>query len=114
MDIERIQESCKKLPAVKEEIKWDNDLVYTVGGKMFLVVALDPPFRCSFKVGDEEFEELVLMEGFIPAPYLARAKWVQVGNETRISFKDLELRIQQSYELVKLKLTKKIRQELGI
>ena len=79
MDIEQIRAICLQLPGVSEEIKWEHDLVFSVGDKMFCVASLEPPLRCSFKVRDEEFEELTQQPAFIPAPYLARAKWVQVA-----------------------------------
>ena len=82
--------------------------------KMFCVIGLEPPVRCSFKVKDEEFEELSVREGFMPAPYMARAKWVAVSDEARLSKKEWETFIRQSYELVKAKMTKKLKQELGI
>jgi predicted DNA-binding protein (MmcQ/YjbR family) len=81
---------------------------------MFCVAALDQPFKCSFKVPDEVFEEISNKEGFIPAPYIARAKWVLVTQPSRLTKQAWEAHIQHSYELVKLKLTKKLRQELGI
>ena len=113
-DVEIVQSICLSLKAVTEEIKWGNDLVFSVGGKMFCVIGLEPPFRCSFKVKDEEFDELSVREGFMPAPYMARAKWVAVSDEARLSKKEWETFIRQSYELVKAKLTKKLKQELGI
>lgn len=33
MDIETIQNICRGLGSVTEDIKWDNDLVFSVGGK---------------------------------------------------------------------------------
>ena len=113
-DVETIQSICLSLRAVTEDIKWGNDLVFSVGSKMFCVIGLEPPFRCSFKVKDEEFEELSIRDGFIPAPYMARAKWVAVNDKARLSKKDWEAYIRQSYELVKAKLTKKTKEELGI
>lgn len=109
-----LQTICKTLPAVTEDIKWDNDLVFSVGGKMFCVAALDAPFKCSYKVRDEEFEELSVMEGFQPAPYMARAKWVMVTDPTKMNKKVWELRVKESHRLVGAKLTKKLRTELGI
>jgi predicted DNA-binding protein (MmcQ/YjbR family) len=114
MDIDQLRALCSGLPAVTEDVKWDNDLVFSVGGRMFCMIALDPPFKCSFKVPDEEFEELSAREGFIPAPYMARAKWVQVTSPTRLHNREWEARLRQSYVLVKAKLTKKARTELGI
>ncbi|MBA2746025.1 MAG: MmcQ/YjbR family DNA-binding protein [Flavisolibacter sp.] len=114
MDIEFIRQICISLPAVTEAIKWDNDLVFSVGGKMFCVVALDPPFRCSFKVDDEAFEEMSRQPGMIPAPYLARAKWVQVSDEKLFPLLDWKAKLKQSHHLVKARLTKKMRTELGL
>ncbi|MFL5810809.1 MAG: MmcQ/YjbR family DNA-binding protein [Flavisolibacter sp.] len=102
------------MPAATEDVKWGNDLVFSVGGKMFCVASLDQPFRTSFKVKDEDFEELSVREGFMPAPYMARAKWVLVTSPSKLNKKEWEKRIRESYEFVKAKLTKKVRQELGI
>jgi len=114
MDLETIRKFFLPLPAATEDIKWGNDLVFSVGGKMFCVASLEPPFKCSFKVKDEEFEELSTTEGFLPAPYMARAKWVLATQPAKLNKKEWEHYIKQSYEIVKMKLTKKIRQQLGI
>ena len=114
MEIEKLRKFCLSLPATSEDVKWDNDLCFSVGGKMYCVAALDPPFKCSFKVTDEEFEELSNTDGFMPAPYMARAKWVLVTNPSKLNKKDWEQYIRNSYELVKKKLTKKVGEQLGI
>ena len=114
MDIEFIRKHCTSLKGVTEDVKWDHDLVFSIGGKMFCVVGLDLPFGCSFKVSDEEFEELSTTSGFIPAPYMARAKWVKVDSEGRLTQAQWKKYLLQSYDLVKAKLTKKQKQELGI
>jgi predicted DNA-binding protein (MmcQ/YjbR family) len=114
MDIETLQKICKSFPAVTEDVKWGHDLCFSIGGRMFCVAGLESPFKCSFKVSDEEFEELSTRNGFVPAPYMARAKWLLVSNDSRLSKKEWETYLRQSYELVKSKLTKKARTELGI
>jgi predicted DNA-binding protein (MmcQ/YjbR family) len=114
MNVDFIRKLCMSLSAVTEDIKWGNDLVFSVGGKMFCVASLEPPLTCSFKVKDEEFEELSHSDGFMPAPYMARAKWVLVTQPAKLTKKEWQHYIQQSYEMVKMKLTKKIRQQLGI
>ena len=114
MDIEALQKFCLNLPAVVEDVKWDNDLVFSVGGKMFCVASLEPPFTCSFKVKDEEFDEMSIRDGFIPAPYMARAKWVLLNKPHILNKKEWEQLVKQSYDLVKAKLTKKVREELGL
>jgi predicted DNA-binding protein (MmcQ/YjbR family) len=114
MDIDLLRKFCLSLPAVTEDIKWGNDLVFSVGGRMFCVAGLEPPFKCSFKVPDEEFEELSMRDEFVPAPYMARAKWVLVTKPSKLNNKEWEQNIRRSYELVKVKLTKKQREQLGI
>jgi len=114
MNIEMLREICSSLTAVTEDVKWGNDLVFSVGDKMFCVASLEPPFSCSFKVPDDEFDELSNQNGFMPAPYMARAKWILVADPSNLSKKEWERYIKQSYELVKIKLTKKLREKLGI
>lgn len=113
MDIDQLRNYCLSLPAATEDVKWGNDLVFSVGDKMFCVAGLEKPLKFSFKVRDEEFEEIANSEGFTPAPYMARAKWVLI-TKSILSKKEYERYIEQSYELVKAKLTKKIRTELGL
>ena len=114
MNTETLRTICLQLPAANEEIKWENDLVFSIGGKMFCVTSFEEPFKASFKVPEETFEELCTREGFIPAPYLARAKWVMVSNEAGLSRKDWETYVSQSYNLIKAKLTKKRKKDLGL
>jgi predicted DNA-binding protein (MmcQ/YjbR family) len=114
MEIELLRSYCLSLPAVTEDIKWGNDLVFSVGSRMFCVTSLDQPLKCSFKVKDDEFEELCATGNFSPAPYMARAKWVLVSNAGVMNNEEWKARIKQSYELVKNKLTKKERVLLGI
>ena len=114
MDIDQLRDICLSLPAVTEDVKWDNDLCFCIVNKMFCVASLDPPFKVSFKVQDEEFEELSNTEGFVPAPYMARAKWVLVTDPGKLSNKEWEKYVKQSYELVKAKIPKKSLKELGL
>jgi len=114
MDIDQLRDICLSLPAVTEDVKWDHDLCFSVAGKMFCVIALDPPFKASFKVTDDEFEELSSTEGFMPAAYMARAKWVTVTDPSHLNKKEWEHYIRQSFELVKAKIPKKTLKELGI
>jgi predicted DNA-binding protein (MmcQ/YjbR family) len=114
MNIEMLREICSSLTAVTEDVKWASDLVFSVGDKMFCVASLEPPFSCSFKVSDDEFDELSNQNGFTPAPYMARAKWVLVTDPSGLDKKQWERYIKQSYDLVKTKLTKKLREKLGI
>ncbi len=113
MDIDQLRSHCLSFPGVTEDVKWGNDLVFSVGGKMFCVAGLETPLKFSFKIKDDDFEEISNSEGFMPAPYMARAKWVLV-TQAKLNKKAYEQYVGQSYELVKAKLTKKVRTELGI
>lgn len=115
MNIEDISNLCKSLPMVTQDIKWGHDLVFSIGGKMFCVVGLDQvPTSASFKVTDEEFEEISNLPGFKPAPYVAKYKWVFIDDITKMNHLKWEKFIKQSYDLVKAKLTNKLKKELGL
>jgi predicted DNA-binding protein (MmcQ/YjbR family) len=114
MDIDVIREICLGLPCVTEDIKWGNNLVFSVGDKMFCMTDLEPPFRCSFKVKAEDFESICISPGFMEAPYLARANWVLVTDPSCLHKQDWQSYLSRSYELVKQKLTKKQRADLGL
>ena len=114
MDIEVLRAVCLSFPAVTESVKWGNDLCFCVGEKMFCVTSLDPPHSFSFKVADAEFDELAGSEGFQPAPYLARAKWVLCTDSKKLNKKDLKNYLRQSYDMIAAKIPKKQRKELGI
>src|ERR1700741_2028905 len=109
MDIEWLRKFCLKLPGTKEDIKWGNDLCFSVADKMYCATGLNPPLSVAFKVPDDDFEEISQTEGFMPAPYMARAKWVLVTAPDKLSKKEWEAYINNSYELVKAKLPKKTR-----
>ena len=115
MTIEELQKICKKFKGVTEDIKWENHLCFNVGEKMFLVTSPDTiPNSASFKVSDGEFEELSQKEGFMPAPYLARYKWVHLDDINRLSKKQWEYYSQQSYQLIASKLPAKIKKQIGL
>lgn len=115
MNVEDIQAICRSIPAVTEDIKWGNDLVFSVGAKMFCVVGLNQsPTTASFKVNDDEFEEMSTRPYFKPAPYVAKYKWVYIDDIEKMSQTEWKQRLQQSYDLVKAKLTPKLRNQLGV
>ncbi len=106
------------LPGATEDIKWGADLVYSVGAKMFCVFLLEGnrpgghTKTCSFKVDDDRFLELTGVTGVLPAPYLARAKWVQVKPGHALGSMALSELIRRSHALVLAKLPKKTQAEV--
>jgi predicted DNA-binding protein (MmcQ/YjbR family) len=109
MNIDRLREICLAFPAATEQIQWDADLVFKIGGKMFAVAATDPgaAHRLSFKCSDEGFAELTEQEGIVPAPYLARARWVAPERFDALSDREITERIAEAYQIVLSKLPKK-------
>lgn len=114
MVIDILRSVCLSFPAVTENVKWESNLCFCVAGKIFCIANLEPPPTFSFKVADTEFDELSGSDGFKPAPYLARAKWVLCTDSSKLSRKDFRNYLQQSYDLIKAKITKKQRKDLGI
>ncbi len=113
MNIEELRIYCLGLPGATEDIKWEDNLVFSVAEKIFCLAGLEPPLRVAFKVDEEEFEELTQSEGIIQAPHFARRKWVLITDEDRLSRSEWEQHIRKSYELVKSKLPKKKQEELN-
>ena len=115
MNIEELQKICSALPQVTEDIKWQNDLCFCIGGKMFCVVGLNQsPTSASFKVHEDEFDEMSSRPGIKPAPYVAKYKWVLVEDINTLSVKEWQHYTQQSYILVRDKLAPKIKKTLGL
>jgi predicted DNA-binding protein (MmcQ/YjbR family) len=115
MNIEDIQTICRDWPGVTEDVKWQHDLVFSVAGKMFCVVGLDQsPVSASFKVKDDEFDEISNWPGFKPAPYVAKYKWVCVDDTRKMKKADWKHYLKQSYELVRDKLPAKTKKQLGL
>ena len=105
MTIETIRQICRSFPGATEDVKWGNDLVFSVGGKMFVAIDLGPPHSLAFKCSPEKFAELVEREGVIPAPYLARAMWVQEPElGEALSRRELEPLLKGAYDLVVARL----------
>src|SRR5580693_7292068 len=100
MNIEELSKFCLAQKGATEDIKWGADLCFCIGEKMFCVAPLEGELSITFKVRPDEFEELSTSKGFMPAPYLARNKWVRLKDVSVLNRKQLEGYIKQSYELI--------------
>lgn len=113
MNSEEIRKFCLSFPGATEDVKWENDLTFCVGRKMFAVTGLDTATQSiSFKCTPEKFAELTEKDGIIPAHYVARYHWVTVEKPGAIKADELKTLIQKSYEMVREKLPKKLQAEL--
>jgi len=114
MEIEWVRKYCLSLPHTTEQVQWGSDLLFKIGGKMYALLPLEPaPVWLTFKCTDEEFATLLDQAGIIPAPYLARAKWVALETEHALTPNEIKRLLRQSYDLVLAKLPKRTRATLG-
>ncbi len=114
MGIEEIREYCLSLPGTTEGMKWGEHLTFMVGNKMYAIFGLDQtPVNASFKVSDEDFEEMSDLPGMKPAPYLARNKWIAIDDIGRLSDQKWKEILDQSYTIIRKKLPKKVQETLG-
>jgi predicted DNA-binding protein (MmcQ/YjbR family) len=115
MDLEQIRTFCLSLPHATERVQWGNDLLFCIGNKMFAVAGLDSkyPTRLMFKCTPEQFAELIEQEGIVPAPYVARYHWVALEDLGALSQRELKDLLKNAYQLVRDKLPKKVRSQLG-
>jgi predicted DNA-binding protein (MmcQ/YjbR family) len=115
MDIEEIRRFCLSLPHATEDVKWGNDLAFSVGKKMFAVTGLETAenVSLSFKCTPEKFAELTEKDGIIPAHYVARYHWVTMQKPDALKTDELMDLIKQSYEMVWEKLPKKLKNSLS-
>jgi predicted DNA-binding protein (MmcQ/YjbR family) len=110
MNVDWIREVCLSFAGTTEQIQWGSDLLFKVGGKMFVVAPLEPAQVClSFKASPENFAELTERPYIIPAPYLARAQWVALQTRDALPADELARLLRDSYDMVFAKLPKKIR-----
>ena len=106
-----------KLPGATLSVQWGEAHVFKIGGKMFAVLSGPPdgePRSFSFKASDESFEILINLDGIIPAPYLARAKWVRFDKPQRLPTPELKAYLTRARTLVAANLPKKKQKELGL
>ncbi|MEY9465274.1 putative DNA-binding protein (MmcQ/YjbR family) [Bradyrhizobium ottawaense] len=107
---------CLRLPAVTKVVQWEGTSVFKVGGKMF---ALGGGFAARsggymFKTANMAYAMLIEHGLARPAPYLARAKWVQLVSNNALPDAELILYLAQAHALIAAKLTRKTRKELGL
>lgn len=115
MDEQQVDGLVSGWPGVSADLKWGDDLAYSVAGKMFAVYCYkgSNAGQVSFKVDAERFLELTDRHGIIPAPYMARAHWVSVLPSSGMPREELEALLRESYAQVRAKLPKKVQRELG-
>lgn len=115
MTPEAFHAAALALPGATFDIKWGADRVYSVGGKMFAHAGPegDPEPKYMFKASDLAFEMLTEQGVATPAPYLARAKWVQLVGPDALADEELEAYLKEAHRIVAGKLPAAAKAALG-
>src|SRR5689334_23844980 len=113
--IDWVRACCLALPHATEDVQWEHGLLFRIAGKMVCVANLEPgisPTKIAFKCTPEKFAELVEMEGIIPAPYMARNRWVAMIEMHALRPPEIKELMQASYQMILEKLPKKTQMDL--
>ncbi len=115
MDEAAMRRLCGPWPGVGTDVKWDDDLIFMVDGKMFAGLCLRGKHagKLAFKVEAGRFLEFTDRPGIVPAPYMARAHWISMDDPSVLPRAELEALVRRAYELVREKLPKKRQRELA-
>lgn len=108
--------TCLRLPAATKVVQWEGTSVFKVGGKMFALSGgfIERSGGFMFKTSTMAYQ-LLIEQGFArPAPYLARAKWVQLTGNSALSDGELKAYLDHAHALIVAKLTRKSRKALGL
>ena len=115
MDIESIREYCLAKSGVEETLPFDEETpVYKVGGKMFLLMNLEPPFSINIKCDPEKAIELrEQYDDIIPGWHMSKVHWNTVYVESTLPASLIKEMIDDSYHLVIQGLPKKLREKFN-
>lgn len=115
MNADELNALCESWPAVRSRVKGEDELEFSVKGKLFAVLCLrgQDRGRMSFKVDPGHFVEMGQLPGMVPAHYTARAFWVTMVEPERFNAQDVCAWIRRSYELVCGGLGRKQQESLG-
>ncbi len=108
MNIEELREYCMSLNGVTEEFPFgESVLVFKVAGKMFCLTDLDAKFAIALKNDPEKNIELREEYAAIqPGYHMNKKHWNSVDIDGSLSDDMLKNLIDESYDLVVMKLTR--------
>jgi predicted DNA-binding protein (MmcQ/YjbR family) len=107
---------CLSRPAAHKVVQWGGSSVYKLGPKVFAIAGLSrggPP-AYTFKVSDIAYELLIEHGLARPAPYLRRAKWVQLVDQDALPDEELRAYLDQAHAQVAARLKRAARKALGL
>ncbi|MCC5945575.1 MAG: MmcQ/YjbR family DNA-binding protein [Bernardetiaceae bacterium] len=115
MHIESYRNYCLSLPAVTEDMPFDDKiLVFRVGGKIFTLTDLSNFDSFNVKCDPERAEELRARYSCVEAGYHMNKKhWNTIKLNADMDDAQLQAEIKHAYECVWNKLTQKMRKALS-
>lgn len=118
---------CGSFKGATNVVQWGNATVWKIGGKIFAICSgwgqkknhaekneRGQGQRIAFKCSDISYQLLCEQPGIIPAPYLARAKWVQLAAPDAMDDEAVKTYIAAAYDIIVGKLTKAQRKALDL
>ena len=114
--LDEVREFALALAGSYESFPFDDEtLVYKVGSKMFLVLALEKhPIPSTIKCNPEEGERLRERYNTVqPAYHFNKRHWITLTDPTALPFSLVCSLIRASYDLVYNGLTRKERQSIA-
>ena len=114
MNVEELREYCINKKGVTESFPFDKvTLVFKVMDKMFALTGLNQEIRVNLKCDPEKAIELrEAYSAILPGYHMNKTHWNTVVVDGTLSDKIIEQLIDDSYNLIVSKLTKKKKQEL--
>ncbi len=112
MNHESVRDHCLALPFVTEVVRWGGNLLFKVGGRMFVILDLDAE-RLSVKCSHDTYADLVEREDIVPASHnMWRHQWVTLESLSALPDRECRAVLTAAYEIVRSGLPRSIRAEL--
>ena len=120
MNAERVREFLLSLPHVTETQQWGGIVFWlgdkAIGGKMFVMVNPDAGqgMPISYPAGQERFNELLELDGLLPARYMARIFWVAAERWDVFRDREWQEQLTAAHEITYAKLPPKTKSILAM
>ncbi|MGE3109898.1 MAG: MmcQ/YjbR family DNA-binding protein [Phycisphaerales bacterium] len=103
---------CRSLPYATSDIKWGDNLIFSIGGKIFAGFDTSASGYYSFKCTEQTFLRLIQKPGIVPAPYSARFFWVQVRRPRALTLPQARQLLREAYGIILAGLPKRTQTRL--
>ena len=116
MNIEHLLDHCMAKKGVEETFPFGPDtLVFKVMGKMFALISLSNPNQVNLKCNPEKaIDYRANFMAVFPAFHMSKSHWNTVQFNEDVSDSLILEMVNDSYNLVIAKLTKKLKSELDL